>query len=118
MVVPGELAFQASEANDGGVVHHRQLVLLEGARQCGDGRGDRYRRGVACPVAQTALRHGVAVLPGSGLDASGGSREFVRIHFLAAPDALTEAVRRLATAWDAYGAGPGQDSPAPRSMAI
>jgi hypothetical protein len=26
----------------------------------------------------------------------------VRIHFMAAPDELTEAVRRLATAWRAY----------------
>ncbi|KAK1178170.1 PLP-dependent aminotransferase family protein [Streptomyces sp. NBS 14/10] len=70
--------------------------------------------------AQTALRHGVAVLPGSGLDASGGSREFIRIHFLATPDVLTEAVRRLATAWQAYGGGHdrGDPAPAPRSMAV
>ncbi|MBO4273174.1 aminotransferase class I/II-fold pyridoxal phosphate-dependent enzyme [Microbispora triticiradicis] len=69
--------------------------------------------------AQTALRHGVAVLSGSGLDASGGSGEFVRLHFLAAPETLTEAVRRLATAWHAYGGGSGRDdTPAPRSMAV
>ncbi|GAA4497417.1 PLP-dependent aminotransferase family protein [Actinoallomurus oryzae] len=68
--------------------------------------------------AQTALRHGVAVLPGSGLDASGGSREFVRIHFLADPGTLTEAVHRLATAWQTYGGGADRGAPAPRSMAI
>lgn len=69
---------------------------------------------------QTALRHGVAVLPGSGLDASGGSKEFIRIHFLATPDVLVEAVRRLATAWQAYGGGHdrGDPAPAPRSMAV
>ena len=68
--------------------------------------------------AQTALRHGVAVLPGSGLDASGGSREFIRIHFRAAPGTLTEAVHRLAKAWHAYGDGHDRGTPAPRSMAI
>ena len=68
--------------------------------------------------AQTALRHGVAVLPGSGLDASGGSKEFIRIHFLAAPDTLTEAAHRLATAWHTYGDGHDRGTPAPRSMAI
>ncbi|MEU1668186.1 PLP-dependent aminotransferase family protein [Streptomyces sparsogenes] len=68
--------------------------------------------------AQTALRHGVAVLPGSGLDASGGSKEFIRIHFLADPATLTEAVRRLATAWEAYGGGHYRGDPAPRSMAV
>ncbi|MGI5350666.1 PLP-dependent aminotransferase family protein [Streptomyces sp. CA-250714] len=68
--------------------------------------------------AQTALRHGVAVLPGSGLDASGGSREFIRLHFLAAPETLTEAVRRLATAWQAYGGEPDRGTPAPRALAI
>jgi DNA-binding transcriptional MocR family regulator len=68
--------------------------------------------------AQTALRHGVAVLPGSGLDASGGSKEFIRIHFLAAPDTLTKAVHRLATAWHTYGGGHDRGTSAPRSMAI
>jgi DNA-binding transcriptional MocR family regulator len=52
--------------------------------------------------AQAALRHQVAVLPGSGLDASGQSAEHLRLHFISAPDELTEAVHRLATAWRAY----------------
>lgn len=75
-----------------------------------DGDGDAF--------AQTALRHGVAVLPGSGLDASGGGREFIRIHFLAAPETLTEAVRGLATAWHAYRNDHTPATPAPHSMAI
>ncbi|QDY76131.1 PLP-dependent aminotransferase family protein [Streptomyces qinzhouensis] len=67
--------------------------------------------------AQAALRHGVAVLPGSGLDAAGGGAAFIRVHFLAAPEVLTEAVHRLATAWHTY-AGGAPPEPAPRSLAI
>jgi DNA-binding transcriptional MocR family regulator len=52
--------------------------------------------------AQTALRHRVAVLPGSGLDASGRSQDYLRLHFVARADDLTEAVKRLAGAWRAY----------------
>ncbi|ASU84291.1 PLP-dependent aminotransferase family protein [Nocardiopsis gilva YIM 90087] len=52
--------------------------------------------------AQVALRHRVAVLPGVGLDASGGSRDHVRLHFAAPPEELSEAVRRLAEAWRAF----------------
>ncbi len=52
--------------------------------------------------AQTALRHRVAILPGSGLDASGRSEDHLRIHYLATPADLTEAVHRLAAAWRAY----------------
>ena len=59
-------------------------------------------RGDGSSFAQTALRHGVAVLPGTGLDASGLSENYLRLHFIAAPDRLTEAVRRLAGAWHAY----------------
>ncbi|TQM00096.1 DNA-binding transcriptional MocR family regulator [Actinoallomurus bryophytorum] len=52
--------------------------------------------------AQTALRHRVAILPGAGLDASGGGEPYVRLHFLAPPAELTEAVHRLAKAWRTY----------------
>ena len=52
--------------------------------------------------AQTALRHRVAILPGSGLDASGQSQSYLRLHFVARADDLTEAVKRLADAWRAY----------------
>ena len=62
----------------------------------------RLPRGDGSSFAQTALRHGVAVLPGTGLDASGHSENYLRLHFIAAPDRLTEAVRRLAGAWHAY----------------
>jgi DNA-binding transcriptional MocR family regulator len=52
--------------------------------------------------AQTALRHRVAILPGSSLDASGQSQDYLRLHFAARADDLTEAVKRLADAWRAY----------------
>ncbi|OKI02158.1 GntR family transcriptional regulator [Streptomyces sp. CB02923] len=68
--------------------------------------------------AQSALRHGVVVLPGRGLDASGGSKEYLRLHFLAAPGTLTEAVRRLASAWHEHRGGRGPGTPAPRSLAV
>lgn len=53
--------------------------------------------------AQLAMRHGVAILPGGALDVTGGSTACLRIPFLAPPEILAEAVRRLAAAWDAYG---------------
>lgn len=59
----------------------------------------RLPRGDGDSFAQSALRHGVAVLPGSGLDPSGRSRDHLRLHFSAAPAELTEAVLRLAKAW-------------------
>jgi DNA-binding transcriptional MocR family regulator len=62
----------------------------------------RLPRGDGSSFAQEALQHQVAVLPGSGFDASGQSEDRLRIHFLAEPDTLTEAVRRLALAWQAY----------------
>jgi DNA-binding transcriptional MocR family regulator len=52
--------------------------------------------------AQTALRHGLAILPGAGLDVTGASDPYIRLHFRARPDDLTEAVTRLTTAWHAY----------------
>ncbi|MFC7529996.1 PLP-dependent aminotransferase family protein [Actinoplanes sp. GCM10030250] len=67
--------------------------------------------------AQQALRHGVAVLPGSGLDPSGAGAGHIRLHFLAEPTDLTEAVRRLATAWHDYDARPNR-LPYPPAMAV
>jgi DNA-binding transcriptional MocR family regulator len=62
----------------------------------------RLPSGDGTSFAQAAMRHGVAVLPGSGLDVSGASQACVRLHFLAQPEVLTEAVRRLADAWRSY----------------
>jgi len=54
----------------------------------------RLPHGDATSFAQAALRDRVAVLPGNGLDASGRSGEYLRLHFLASPGDLTEATRR------------------------
>ncbi|WP_370413724.1 PLP-dependent aminotransferase family protein [Streptomyces fradiae] len=62
-----------------------------------------YGDGVS--FAQIALRHGVAVLPGSTMDALGGSTRRLRLHFLLPPATLTEAVDRLASAWAEYAPG-------------
>ncbi|MEU4695210.1 PLP-dependent aminotransferase family protein [Actinoplanes sp. NPDC023714] len=67
--------------------------------------------------AQVALRHGVAVLPGSGLDPTGGSRDRLRLHFLASAEDLTTAARRLAEAWREYEAKPHRET-FPPAMAI
>ena len=63
--------------------------------------------------AQTALRHGLAILPGSGLDVTGYSDAYVRLHFRARPEELTEAVARLTTAWQAYHPPADRVSPRP-----
>ncbi len=77
----------------------------------------RLPHGDGASFAQTALRHRVAVLPGNGLDAAGGSTEYLRIHFLAPPEELSEAVRLLARAWRAYD-GHGERVAAPTGMAV
>jgi hypothetical protein len=63
--------------------------------------------------AQTALRHRVSILPGSSLDASGQSQDYLRLHFVARADELTEAVKRLADAWRAYRPPPSHLPPCP-----
>jgi DNA-binding transcriptional MocR family regulator len=63
----------------------------------------RLPAGDGTSFAQTALRHGIAVLPGAGLDVSEpGADRYLRLHFVASHDDLTEAVRRLAGAWQSY----------------
>ncbi|BAL88593.1 putative GntR-family transcriptional regulator [Actinoplanes missouriensis 431] len=66
---------------------------------------------------QVALRHGVAVLPGAGLDAGGGSGDRLRVQFMASEEELGEAVRRLADAWREYEARPSRE-PFPPVMAV
>lgn len=62
----------------------------------------RLPRGDGVSFAQTALRHGVAILAGTGLDADGGSTDRIRLHFRHSPHTLGEAVGRLAEAWRNY----------------
>jgi DNA-binding transcriptional MocR family regulator len=62
----------------------------------------RLPHGDGMSFAQRALRHGVAVLPGAGLDASGASLDMLRLHFVLPRAELTRAVHRLAEAWREY----------------
>jgi DNA-binding transcriptional MocR family regulator len=77
----------------------------------------RLPHGDSTSFAQAAIRHRVAVLPGSGMDPSGGSEQYLRMHFLARPDELSEAVRRLAQAWRGYRA-PASRVTAPATMTV
>ncbi|MFE9579487.1 PLP-dependent aminotransferase family protein [Nocardia sp. NPDC006044] len=73
--------------------------------------------GDGASFAQAALRHGVAILPGSGLDSTGGSADHVRVHFLHPAETLTEAAHRLAEAWRTY-RPPAQVIPSPPALAM
>jgi DNA-binding transcriptional MocR family regulator len=64
----------------------------------------RLPRGDASELAQVALRHGVAVVPGSLASPDGGMREYLRMPFVAEPAVLGEGLRRLAGAWEVYAA--------------
>jgi DNA-binding transcriptional MocR family regulator len=77
----------------------------------------RLPHGDGASFTQAALRHGVAVLPGPGLDGDGRSEEYIRLHFVAAQEELTEAVRRLASAWQDYRAPKGRVT-SPPAMAV
>lgn len=77
----------------------------------------RLPHGDGTSFAQAALRHRVSILPGSGLDPTGGSADYVRIHFLHPPDILTSAVDRLAAAWRTY-RPPPRPATAPPPLAM
>jgi DNA-binding transcriptional MocR family regulator len=49
--------------------------------------------------APIALRHGIAIAPGTVSAADGGAVDHIRLPFGYPPDVLREAVRRLAAAW-------------------
>lgn len=56
--------------------------------------------GLSEPFAQTALRYGVAVAPGSMLSQGGAGDEFIRIAFARPQREFEEGTRRLAEAWE------------------
>ncbi len=62
--------------------------------------------GDARELAQTALRHGVVILPGPLMSATGRYAGYVRIPFIAEPESLRTGVRRLTAAWSDYISGP------------
>jgi DNA-binding transcriptional MocR family regulator len=53
----------------------------------------------AAVFAQVALRHGVEVVPGAAMDASGAHDAYLRVPFTFPEPVLTELVERLARAW-------------------
>ena len=64
-----------------------------------------------------AERRGVLVAPGPMFAVEGGLDRFVRIPWTASTDDLTEAVRRLATAWE-HVSGRSHDAPRPATQGV
>ncbi len=58
--------------------------------------------GDAREFAQVALRHGVAILPGSVMSATEDHPRFLRLPFLGKPEILKSGLMRLSTAWRDY----------------
>ncbi len=58
--------------------------------------------GNADELAEVALRHGVAVVPGPALSVDQGNRRGLRIVFAGPEHAIVEGVDRLVAAWQAY----------------
>lgn len=59
-------------------------------------------RGNADELAEVALRHGVAVVPGPSLSVDEGNRRAMRIVFARPEEVITEGMRRLTAAWASY----------------
>jgi DNA-binding transcriptional MocR family regulator len=62
----------------------------------------RLPRGNADELAEVALRHGVAVVPGPSLSVDEGNRRSLRIVFARPEPVVAEGVRRLTSAWASY----------------
>ncbi|HTY42942.1 MAG TPA: PLP-dependent aminotransferase family protein [Thermoanaerobaculia bacterium] len=75
----------------------------------------RLPRGDANAFAQVALRHGVAVVPGSLASSSGGCADRLRLPFVLDAAPMKEGVERLARAWAAYA---GEDAARRRSAGV
>jgi DNA-binding transcriptional MocR family regulator len=62
-------------------------------------------RGDANTFAQVALRHGVAVVPGTLASPEGSFGDRLRMPFVLEAEPMREGVERLARAWEAYAGG-------------
>jgi DNA-binding transcriptional MocR family regulator len=67
--------------------------------------------GDAREFAQVALRHGLAVLPGTVMSATENHARFLRLPFLGTPAILKSGVTRLATAWRDYESNDRRERP-------
>lgn len=63
--------------------------------------------GTASAYTQVALRFGVEVIPGDQMSPTGDDRRKLRLPYTAEPPVLTETIRRLAQAWEAYAPSDG-----------
>ena len=73
----------------------------------------RLPHGDADAFAQVALRHGVAVVPGTLASPGGGCTDRLRLPFVLEPGPMREGIERLARAWAAYaGSAAGRTRPA------
>jgi DNA-binding transcriptional MocR family regulator len=59
-------------------------------------------------LAAAAERHGLLLPAGPSFAPEGGLERFVRLPYTQSPETLTEAVRRLARAWEETGRRPGK----------
>ena len=64
-------------------------------------------RGDANTFSQVALRHGVAVVPGTLASPDGGCADQLRLPYVLEAVPMREGVERLARAWDAYAGSSG-----------
>jgi DNA-binding transcriptional MocR family regulator len=65
-------------------------------------------RGDANTFAQVALRHGVAVVPGTLASPDGGCADRLRLPYVLEAAPMKEGVERLARAWEAYAGTSGK----------
>jgi DNA-binding transcriptional MocR family regulator len=65
-------------------------------------------RGDAATFAQVALRHGVAVVPGTLASPNGGCADRLRLPYVLDAAPMREGVERLARAWEAYAGAAGK----------
>jgi DNA-binding transcriptional MocR family regulator len=65
----------------------------------------RLPRGDASAFAQVALRHGVAVVPGTLASPSGAWNDRLRMPYVLEAAPMREGIERLARAWEAYAGG-------------
>ena len=70
----------------------------------------RLPHGNADEFAPVALRHGVAILPGSTCSPTGRFSEWIRLPFCLEPQQIRDGVRRLARAWQTYDPAPKTSS--------
>ena len=69
----------------------------------------RLPHGDADEFAPVALRHGVAILPGSTCSPSNRCSEYLRLPFCLEPGQIRDGIRRLARAWKTYAPAPSRE---------